>query len=285
MPNSGKKTLLNSLWDWDAVEESSESVRNYGLFTLIDLSADAYDVASIMYRLENAELVVYVLDCAQGLTPESYNWIARLRSLDTTLLVILSRADELPKAALKSRLETLEKKLARPILPIVANDKQAVQGDFVKSVLRLCPDLSAPLASEIPALRSAVARRMVIQAVMTSLQAVSDGSELSLTHDLKQVQANLIREIAGIYGYRGMSRVRERFFLSLFIRWITNQGIPQLESVPYTKSWMRSGGFSAALTFAIGYLTIFAYGATLPNWMNVFTPQAWRTHHGKVDKD
>lgn len=66
LPNSGKKTLCNALWGWDAVHDSNEMSRNFGLLSLVDLPLDPYDVAGVLYRLENTDLIVFVLDSEQS---------------------------------------------------------------------------------------------------------------------------------------------------------------------------------------------------------------------------
>jgi predicted GTPase len=53
LPNSGKKSLVNSLYGWNAVGESEENTQSYGLIQIINLPQDNYDAVNTLYRLES----------------------------------------------------------------------------------------------------------------------------------------------------------------------------------------------------------------------------------------
>lgn len=282
LPDSGKKTLMNSFYGWDAVGESSDTARSYGLIEIVDLPMDSYDSTNVMYRLENAAAIIYVLDGRKGLQSDSFNWIARLRSLDATLLVVLSRSDLVAPDKLQKGLALLEQRLARPVLPIAATDKEAVQNQLIEALLKLSPDLSVPLASEIPDLRGKVARQIMMQTVASGLRLSLEMDELNYLHDLKRIEMQMVQQIAAVYGYTG-TRNHDGIMLSLLLRWASRNAAPLLNNVNWMKSWMRTGLVSGMLTLVVGHLAILSYGAKLPGWMNRFSPQAWRNGHASVD--
>lgn len=272
LPGAGKKTLFNSLWGWEAVNDSGETTRSFGLFTLIDLPLDPYDAAGVLYRLENADLILYVLDGREALTAEGFNWIARLRSIEATLLVVLNHADEIPKETLPQCVKQLEERLARPVLPLSATSSDDIQGKLIPAMLKVCSDLAVPLANEIPSLRAHVARHIVLQSV---IGCMTTGLDTGIANDptaYMGVQMRMIRQIAAIYGYKNRERYRERIGLSLLLRWVMRFGLPLTARLKRLEAWMRPGMVSAGATLVIGYLAILAYGGHLPRWLRRFAP-------------
>lgn len=281
LPDVKKNDVLNSLWGWDAVSESAETIRNFGLFTLIDLPLDPFDVSSVLYRLENADLILYVLDGKQGLTPDGFNWIARLRSLEATLLVVLTQADKLPKEKLPLGIKLLEERLARPVLPLCTNTDD-IQAKLVPAMLKVCPDLAVALANEVPALRSHVARHIVLQSVVGCMTA---GLDTGLANDptaYMGVQMRMMRQISAVYGYKGRERYHERVGFSLLLRWALRFGLPITARLKWLEAWMRLGVISAGITLAIGYAAILAYGGYLPRWLQRFTPIVGGSTHDRT---
>ncbi len=272
LPGAGKKTLFNSLWGWEAVNTSSETTRSFGLFTLIDLPLDPYDAAGVLYRLENADLILYVLDGREMLTAEGFNWIARLRSVEATLLVILNHASEMPNETLPQCVKELEERLARPVLQLSATSSDDIQGKLIPAMLKVCPNLAVPLANEIPALRAQVARHTVLQSVIGCMMTGLDTGIGNDSTAYMGVQMRMIRQIAAIYGYKNREHFRERIGVSLLLRWAMRFGLPMTARLKRLEAWMRPGIVSAGTTLVIGYLAILAYGGHLPRWLRRFAP-------------
>jgi Fe2+ transport system protein B len=164
---SGKKTLFNNFWAWQAVDKNGASVRNFGLFSLIDLPHDDYDAAGVLYRLEHADLIIYLLD--GDVKPDDFAWIARLRALNATLLVVLNKIDSWHPDNVAERVAKLQEGLARPVLALSAQNSADVHQRLLPMMLKLCPQLAVPLASELPALRHAVAAHLIRQTTLASL--------------------------------------------------------------------------------------------------------------------
>ncbi|MDL1901914.1 hypothetical protein FBR02_14225 [Anaerolineae bacterium CFX9] len=279
LPGAGKKALFNSLWGWEAVNDSSETTRSFGLFTLIDLPLDPYDAAGVLYRLENADLILYVLDGREGLTAEGFNWITRLRSVEATLLVVLNHADEMPGETLPHCIKQLEERLARPVLPLSATSRDDIQGKLIPAMLKVCSDLAMPLANEIPSLRAHVARHIVLQSVVGCMTSGLDTGAANDPTAYMGVQMRMIRQIAAIYGYKNRQRYRERIGLALLLRWAMRLGFPVTARLERLEAWVRPGIVSAGITLVIGYLTILAYGGHLPRWLQRFTPMVGGSQH------
>lgn len=263
LPDAGKKTLCNSLWGWQAVGDSAETVRHFGLFLLIDLPLDAYDTANVLYRLERVELILYVLDATQGLQQGDFEWIARLRSLNATLLIVANKTDTVDKAALAQTLAALEARLARPIVPVVAQDSAAVHEKFIPAVLNACPNLAEPLAAEIASLRRKVAYQLVVRSAFTSL-AMSAEDGISDASVLLAVQMRLIHRIGALYGYKDRGHQVREFVLGMLLRAVLRSLIAVSTRFPKVREWMISGAVAGVTTLIIGRLALAYYSAEFP---------------------
>lgn len=285
LPGAGKKTLCNSLWGWDAVQPSRETTRNFGLVTLIDLPLDAYDAASVLYRLENMDLIVFVLDGEQGLEADGFNWIARLRGLDAAMLIVLNKVDRIPADKRQSALDYLETRTARPVVPVSAVSPPDVRDNLLSAILQMCPDLAVPLATEIPALRRTVALHTVMQGVMTSLTLNLEINARNDSSVLVGLQIRLIRQVAAIYGYREKGGVRQRIGLSVVLRWLIHTAIKQTARLQQLEGRIGGSVVSALSTFVVGHGAIIVYGGNLPRWLVRYTPQGWRSHQSNGQPD
>ncbi len=203
LPGSGKKTLINSLWGWEALTElPDEPVHRLGLFTLVTLPEEAGNGDDLLYALESADLVIYLLDGVAGPQPADIRWLARLRALPATLLIVLNKADLLGGTIAPEVLAGLRDQLARPVLPLSASDGRAVHDRFLPAVLKACPQLAVPLAAEITGLRWRVVQRLIHDsAVMSGLSTLENGATVDI-HALLDLQRRLLRQIAQVYGFR-----------------------------------------------------------------------------------
>jgi len=282
LPGAGKKTLCNSLWGWNAVQPSEEISRNFGLLTLIDLPLDPYDAAGVLYRLEQTDLIIFMLDGERGLDPDSFNWIARLRGLNAAMLIVLNKADRIPADKLQQAVEYLEARIARPVIPLKAVNPDDVRDGLLVAALKMCPDLAVPLATEITGLRPIVALHTVTQAAMTSLSLSLEMSSLPDSGLLIGLQLRLIREIAAIYGYKERAGLRQRIGLSVMLRSTLNFALAQSARLSQLDQRIGKGAISVLTTFLIGRAAMVVYGAQLPRWIMRFTPQSWRMPHGQA---
>lgn len=283
LPGAGKKTLCNSLLGWDAVRANGETARNFGLLTLVDLPLDPYDAAGVLYRLESTDFIVYVLDGEQGLEPDSFNWIARLRGLNVAMLIVLNKSDRIPSQKLQSVLEYLETRTARPVIPLNAVHVQCVRDNLLRAILQICPDLAIPLATEITSLRQSVALHIVVQAMMASLTINLEDSARHDSSVLVGLHLRLIREIAAIYGYKEQSGTRQRMSLSIVLRWLVHLVIKQTARIQKLEGRYGGNAISMLSTLIVGRGAMLVYGGQLPRWLMRYTPQAWRTSHVPTD--
>lgn len=277
LPDAGKETLYNYLYGWKAVHPNDEDTRELGMITLLDLPTDPYDVAGIVYRLESTELILFVMDSARGLDAEVFNWITRLRTLDATFLVILNRTNRVEEEALDTLISRIENRVARPILPLQGQDKHEVRNQLLGTLLSMCPQLAVPLATEIPSLRSNVARHTVSQYAMTAMSLSLDSyTSLEDPSALIGLQLRMIKELTKIFGYHNTGGFRQRLGLSIVMRSVFKHSLIFVSRFSTMNGWIGAGLVNAMTTLIVGHIMILFYGTQLPRWMVRFTPQAWK---------
>lgn len=272
----GKKALCNSLWGWEAVKESEETSRNFGLITLIDLPLDPYDVAGVLYRLEGVDLVIFVLDAVQGLDPDSFNWIARLRGLNSAMLIALNKIDHLTETDVAEYVAKLETQLARPVVALKTVDPQDVRENLLSAVLKVCPDLATPLAMEITSLRHSVAQNLIMQAMMTGLSISLNGHTRSDVSVLTGLHLRLIRQIAAVFGYKEHAGFRQRLGLTVLLRTALHIVLKQVAHLQRLDNRIGSGVVNIASTFLIGQAAMLFYSAQWPRWLMRQPTHVWR---------
>jgi uncharacterized protein (DUF697 family) len=273
LPGAGKRALCNSLWGWEVLdhEKPREQIREYGLFTVADLSGEmAFDVETILFRLEGVDLMVYLLDASAGLSAEDFRWIARLRSAEPGLLVVLNVAGILQEESQIGMLADLERRLALPVLPLDVRDGEAVHRSLIPAMLKACPELDVPLANEIGGLRGRMARRLVMQHVVMSAVISLEPVPLIDVSVLIGLQSRMVKRIAAVYGYRGRNDQRRDIMVSGTLGLALRYSIQTAaKAVPFA-GWLVSGLVGASATWMIGRVAMAYYGEELPDpgqWM------------------
>jgi tRNA U34 5-carboxymethylaminomethyl modifying GTPase MnmE/TrmE len=269
LPDVGKKTLCNSLWGWHAVSGSHSAIRHYGLFVLVDLPAEMQDADNVLYPLERAELILYVLDAERGLQSADFQWIARLRTMNATLLIVVNKVDAINTERTTQIISVLQSKLARPVLTVSANDVQAVHAQFIPALLKACPSLAEPLASEIGDLRQRVVRQLILRSILSSFAiSITNDGEVDATA-LLGVQMRLIRRIGTLYGLKDRGHFLQEMMLSASLR-TTMQIMSRAAARLELRSTTLLPAISAMiLTLVVGMIATAYYSGRFPTWFGL----------------
>ncbi|MCC7446494.1 MAG: DUF697 domain-containing protein [Anaerolineae bacterium] len=260
----GKKTIFNSLVGWQAItgdaaaDDQPLKRRDYGLFSLLDLPVEADQIDEALFQLEDADLLVYVLDGRTLLGSDDFRWIARLRARRAPLLVVLNKADLLGEHLAVAKAE-IEQQITMNVLPLCAHDRADVQGRLVTEMLRLCPKLTVPLASQIKGIRREAAQRLIRQSTAISLIASVEPLPLLDISVLIGLQIHLLSRIGALYGQSmsGQSHwaIVSTVAFGLGLRYLAET---LLKFVPYG-GWLLSGLIGASGTWAVGQAALAFY--------------------------
>ncbi len=264
LAGAGKKTLFNTLWGREVVHPGALPLNgaDFGLFKLVDLPCELNDSDLMLYPppIEDASLIVYLLNSVRGLSAEDFGWIARLRVGRTPLLVILN---QIADVHLDDQ-HAIETELALRILPFHANDPAAVRGVFMDALLKAAPDLAVPLAAQVVELRAAAAQRMIRQATLWSMAVSMEPLPLIDVPVLIGLQLHLIRQIGALYGHRvnGLAH-QENAVAILFGLLLRYSAQTLLKLIPWG-GWFISGMVGASATWAVGQGAVLYYEEALP---------------------
>ncbi len=272
LPGVGKKTLCNSLWGWDVLDDETNGdvVQNYGLFYLIDLPTEPFDIENVMFRLESVDLVIYLLDAEAEVSKADFSWIARLRSSELTLVIALNKSDRLSAEEQKSCRADLEERLARSVIPLSARDKDAVRQRFLPVLLKACPKLAVPLASEVAGLRQKVAHSIIRECAMLSTLA-SNPEMPGDPGSLSNIQTNMLNRIAALYGYKARNDQLVQLAMTTILSRVQQTYARQMAHTVDADRQMVTTSLGAASTWVIGRLAVAYYQANLPSltqWFN-----------------
>lgn len=259
LSGAGKKALYNSLWGWEVLSPSSphQAIRRLGSFALVELPNNSQEADDILMQIEGSDVIVYLLDATEGLRAEDFQWIARLRAGKTPLMIVLNKANTLLKDDLTTMLTDLKKKLSGPVLVCDVTDQEAIHEHFLPALLKICPQLGTTLAAEIGTLRRRVVNHYIRQAVMMSSTLNTVGYEVNNAASLLEIQTNMVKQIAEIYGYTSHHQ-HEMSVISLCSRVI--QEVTQDMRQPLAGlGWMTSNFINALSTWMIGQLTMLYY--------------------------
>ncbi len=255
MPGSGKKTLCNSLWGWQALGDdlAEEMIQPLGLFTLVTVPDNTYDESSMLYHLESADLVIYVVDGTTSTRPEDVRWIARLRALPAALLIVINKIDLMPEAPTHTMLARLQAQLARPVIPLNAQDMNTVHEQLLPQILKICPALTMPLAAEITGLRWRVVKQLMRDSVIKSgLVTLENGATVDV-HALVDLQRRLVQQIALVYGYAGLDDEEQNGVGAVVYRFALDTVATRLERLDPVTRGLVASLFSLSGTWTAGH--------------------------------
>jgi hypothetical protein len=203
LPGVGKKTLYNSLWEMEILtpEMNIPPFVNLGLFSLLDLPKQLNEGQDYLLSLESYDLLIYLLEAPTGLSPEDFQWLARLRAIKVPLLIILGKTNLLPPQELAHKAESLRQKLTLPLLVLDSRVKHELHELFLPAILKLCPDLGLPLAEEIPHLRRSVANNFIHQTLLKTSRYLLEGGP-GQEKNITDLHLEMVKQIAQVYGHR-----------------------------------------------------------------------------------
>lgn len=278
--DAGKTTLVYRLkglaqetitpFDFKDAEESatdSESAqtvktKNFGFFGVLDLQpskppgalSNGYlESDGVWNEIEAADLIVWVLDCAQGLRAWEYEWISRVRGSDKPLIVAANKSDQMNGAKALAR---WEQALGVAIIPISAREGTNVMTQLVPRMADAIPSLATALGREVVEWRrTAAARVMRRAATLSGLIGLEPVPLLDLPFQIS-IQLQMVLRLAAIYG----QPLRDQYSREMLATMVSAVGIrfagAQLVKAIPLLGWIISGAVAAGGTWLIGRIAL-----------------------------
>ena len=274
--NTGKSALYNqfvqSEQDRAAVGPVPGTTRasqeaDAGLFVVVDTpGADAYgpvgqaEKRAAFAAARSADLLIMVFDVAKGISGPDRQLYDDLVALGKPYVVVLNKIDLIADRDRPAVVTTAAQNLGPGMTPNQVIATSATQGENVGQVLLAAakaePQLLLAIGRALPAYRYQLAWPRVLQAAAAAGTIALMPLPVATFVPLVTLQAGLILNIAGIYGYPlTVQRARElvaTFGAGFGARMLFQQ---LSEAVPVA-GWVLSAAIASSTTAAMGYAAI-----------------------------
>lgn len=273
---SAPESLLSSglLYGTPSFSQSSGD----GDLRAVELPSDTRGAMGVLYDLEYADLILFVIDLQHRVSSEQLRWMARMRELDIPLLILLESSETNKKQIMPRLLKALEERLHVPVVPIYKHDYPETRNILVQKLYRQSPRLAAILSLHAPLLRSILVEHMLNTAAFTSLDLngeVLDDEDLS---PLGEAQLRLARQIKAVFG-KGTRLTRQEYETLLpMATAVTHYTSSLANSLPTRNRERRVRLANAVSTLLIGYMTMVYHGETPPDIRKEILPHIWRLY-------
>jgi small GTP-binding protein len=269
-PNTGKSTLFNQLKGQQISEVSPHAgttktlIRtDFGPFTLIDTPGHLPDVTET--GIEQASLVVFMVDGEQGLRPDDRNLLMTIKELDKPVIVVVNKIDTLKSAKEGDELaNNIAMRLGMTgVIPISARTGTNVAEELVPAMIQASPEAALVIGRELPAYRREAAQRIIRNATLVSLAAGLEPIPLVDIPILLGTQVRLVLRLAALYGEPIDSADAVKHARELVVTMISGLGLRFLaeqaaKAVPFGGD-VVAGAIAGAATWSIGEVALEYY--------------------------
>lgn len=244
----------------------------------IELPTDTRSAMGLLYELEYADLILFVLDTRQRLSSEHLRWLSRMQELRVPLVLLINNADQIKKHVLPGLIKTLEQRLNFPVVPIYSNDHPTTRQQLVHTIFRISPRLAAMLSLQSPPLRPILVEYLLTGAAFTSLGLNPEIHKDEDLSPLAEAQVRLTRQIKSVYG-KGTRLSREEYQGMLTMATaVTHYTCNLVNSLPGRNRERRARLANAVSTLLVGYITMVYHGEMPPEIRSQVLPQIWRLY-------
>ncbi|HEU5383112.1 MAG TPA: GTPase [Ktedonobacteraceae bacterium] len=269
-PNTGKSTLFNHLKGQHISEVSPQAgttktlIRtDFGPFTLVDTPGHLPDVTET--GIEQASLVVFMVDGEKGLRPDDRNLLMTIKKLEKPTLVVVNKIDTLKNSqAADTMANDVAMRLGIPgVIPISARAGTNVAEELVPAMIAASPEAALVIGRELPAYRREAAQRIIRNATLVSLAAGLEPIPLIDIPILIGTQVRLVLRLAALYGEPIDSADAVKHARELVMTMISGLGLRFLaeqaaKAVPFGGD-VVAGAIAGAATWSIGEVALEYY--------------------------
>lgn len=269
-PNTGKSTLFNQLKGQQISEVSPRAgttktlIRtDFGPFTLVDTPGHLPDVMET--GIQQASLVVFMVDGEVGLRPDDRNLLMTIKELDKPTIVVVNKIDTLQDARTGDELaNNIAMRLGMTgVIPISARAGTNVAEELVPAMIAASPEAALVIGRELPAYRREAGQRIIRNATLISVAAGLEPIPFIDIPILLGTQVRLVLRIAALYGEpldsaQTMKHARElvvTMLSGLSLRFLAEQ---VAKAVPFGGD-VVAGAIAGAATWSIGEVALEYY--------------------------
>lgn len=268
--NSGKSTLFNQLKGKEISKVSpiagttKELIRtDFGPFTLIDTPGHLPEVMGS--GIEEASLVVFMIDGEKGLRQDDRNLLMTIREMDKPTIVVVNKIDALKNSQEGDELaNNVAMRLGvTGVIPISARNGTNVAEELVPAMIAASPEAALVIGHELPAYRRQAAQRIIRNATLVSLAAGLEPIPLIDIPILIGTQVRLVLRLAALYGEPIDSSEALKHARELVVTMISGLGLRYLaeqaaKAVPFGGD-IIAGAIAGAATWSIGEVALEYY--------------------------
>jgi small GTP-binding protein len=272
--NSGKSTLFNQLKGQkispvSAVPGTTVAVvgEQFGPFWLVDTpglgeAAGGERAARAFAAVDQADVVVLVLDAVAGIRQSDVDLYEDLRNMGLAVVVALNKIDLL-RRDLPAVVQNAEAKLAAPIIPISAKRGTNIAGQLIPAILDAHPRMAVTIGRYLPRFRRMAARRIIREsgliAALIGMEPIP-GADIPL---LIGIQVRLLLRLGAIYG-QDMSIDRARELIGAIAGGVAiRYGAQELAKLIPGPGWLIAGAAAGTGTVALGNAAIVFFERSL----------------------
>jgi small GTP-binding protein len=269
-PNSGKSTLFNKIMGKNISPVSPEAgttrtliPAEFGPFTLIDTPGHLPEITR--GALEQAGVVVMLVDGLRGLQQEDCELYSDLKGLNKPVVVAVNKIDALPAEQSGDQLATdIAVRLAvAGVIPVSAQTGQNIAEELIPAMIEASPEAALVIGRELPTFRRNAAQRIIRNATLLSLAAGLEPVPLIDIPIILGTQIRLVLRLAALYGEPISSREAMKHARELILTVLGGAGFRYLaeqaaKAVPFGGD-LVAGAIAAAGTWAIGQVALEYY--------------------------
>lgn len=269
-PNTGKSTLFNQLkgQNISAVSPHVGTTRtlirtDFGPFTLIDTPGHLPDIMEA--GIEQASLIVFLLDGEQGLRPNDRNLLMAVKEQNRPMLVVVNKIDTLRSSREADELaNTIAMRLGMTgVIPISARTGTNIAEELVPAMIQASPEAALVIGRELPVYRREAAQRIIRNATLVSLAAGLEPIPLVDIPILLGTQVRLVLRLAALYGEPIDTADALKHARELVVTMVSGLGLRFLAEqaaklVPFGGD-VIAGAIAGAATWSIGEVALEYY--------------------------
>ena len=288
VPEPNASDLRTEEFDSLSQESDEPQIENLGFFAVIDVPSASPNGSlsldsTIFLELENADVIVWLMDANVGLRMWEYEWLQRIRAMGKTLLVVANKIDTMSDT---EQISKWKRVLGCEILGISAATGSNVATRLVPRLADASPQLATALGREVTLWRRDAATRVIQRAAMLSgLTGLEPVPILDLPFQIF-IQLQMVLRLAAIYGQPLNDRYsREMLATMLSAVALRFAGGQLVKTIPFV-GWAASGSLAAAGTWTIGRIGIeyFEHGRSVP-LPQIQPPHFWKRRAPITEED